>query len=918
MSVNRCRALRASMRVFLCSGVALAGMVAVPAFAQTALTQPAPDADASAEDDLVVTGSRPIAESEAAALAVQRASDSLVSVAASDSVGRLPDQNVAQAAGRLPGVAVQRDQGQARYISLRGAPINWTTLSIDGIAIVSPEGRDTRYDSIPSAIASQIVVRKAVTPDLTGETVAGNIDIITRSAFDYTGLHVAGKAGGGLVELGGRQEFEGSLVLANRFNVGGGELGVLVSGSYYERDMITDNFETDWEPVAQDLQPGFEDRIWARETENKLYRLTRRNWSFTGRVEYRPNDSDDRIFAQSIFTIFTDDEARDNYIFDLDDRQSDNRRGAAACTISPATPVTNSGYADVCIGNTPLTGTVYGIDINQRATLRRFRQSVFTNTLGGEFGLSDSWKLSFRLNYTQSRDDRSVVGEARFDSPSTRTLRPTVTYDFTDPLLARVQLFSTVQTGSVFSAGVANNNIDAYSRPLTSLRSLDAVDVTDAYTAKFDLIHDFSAGSDDIVLRFGGQFDQRTKESNENELLVNTAAQFTAANIPTTFAPWAINIPFQGEIPLGYTFRYFSESTMRDFVRRADNVANFTPILPNFYNVREQVFAGYAMGTVRTEWGSVVAGARIEHVRNSGRAFVLLNGVQTPIEVDSDNTLVFPSAHFNYNITENQKLRISLNSGASRPDYDQLRPNFTFNDANLTISGGNPEATPERAFGADAYYEWYIQPQGFISIGGYYKRIEDVLFDDSRTFGLDVLDSNGIDRSQYTLSTLINGGKGRIYGLEAAVQLQLEPYTQSLGLPSWMGGFGINANITLNDSEATAPDGSKVPLPGASDTVYNIGGYYEKYGLSVRLNYQYRTTWLDALGPVSDGGNFFWASDGEMDFSARYEVLRNLEIYFDASNLLNGPGRRFVRDSQYTIEWERFGRRYTGGVRFTF
>ena len=43
--------------------------------------------------------------------------------------------------------------------------------------VVSPEGRDTRYDSIPSAIASQIVVRKAVTPDMTGETVAGNVDI---------------------------------------------------------------------------------------------------------------------------------------------------------------------------------------------------------------------------------------------------------------------------------------------------------------------------------------------------------------------------------------------------------------------------------------------------------------------------------------------------------------------------------------------------------------------------------------------------------------------------------------------------------------------------------------------------------------------------------------------------------------------
>ena len=113
------------------------------------------------EAAIVVTGERPIAESEAAALEVQKNADSLVAVAASDSVGRLPDQNIAQATSRLPGVAVARDQGQARYISLRGAPNYWTTLSFDGINVVS---RDARFDSVPSAIAGKIIVSKAVTP----------------------------------------------------------------------------------------------------------------------------------------------------------------------------------------------------------------------------------------------------------------------------------------------------------------------------------------------------------------------------------------------------------------------------------------------------------------------------------------------------------------------------------------------------------------------------------------------------------------------------------------------------------------------------------------------------------------------------------------------------------------------------------
>jgi TonB-dependent receptor len=907
-----------ALRTALLGGAAMSVLLSAAAVAQQ--TGATPGTTENIDGEIVVVGSRPIAESLAAALEVQKRSDSLISVAASDSVGRLPDQNIAQAAGRLPGVAVQRDQGQARYLSIRGAPLNWTTLSFDGVNVISPEGRDSRYDSIPSAIASQIIVRKAVTPDLTGETVAGQIDIRTRSALDYKGFHVAGKAGAGYLDLGGRSEYEGSLVLSNRWNTGIGDIGVLVSGSYYQRNMLTDNFETDWEQVPQDQQPGNVDRIWARETENKLYRLTRKNYSGSARFDWEP-DAGSRIFFSTIYTAFTDDENRDNYIFDFDDRQGDNNRGATPCTIAANSRPANTGYADVCIGNTPFTGTVYGIDINQRATLRAFRQTIFTNTLGGDHKFGEGWALTWRLNYSQSRDDRSVVGEARFDSPSTRNLRPTVRYDFTNPQLAQLQIFRTIaNTGPTsFEAGAPVRNIDDFTRPLTSLTSLRAVDTTNAYTAKFQLSKDIGLFGGDTTLAIGGQFDQRTKEAVENQLVLNTAAQFNAAQIPTSFTPgFSLAGPFRGKIPLAYDFRYFDPAAVRRYVTSAAAIAPYSPRDENFYNVQEQVFAGYVMATSRFDWGSILAGVRVEHVRNRSRAFATVAGVSSPVEVESSSTLAFPSLHFNYNIDDTKKLRLSFNSGASRADYDQLRPNFIVNDPNQTISGGNPFAKPERAYGVDAYFEWYTQPQGYLSLGIFYKDIRDVLFDDSRTLGTDVLNSGGVDRSQYTLNTVVNGGRGRIYGLEAVFQQQLEPYTQKLGLPDWMGGFGVTANLTLNRSEATTPGGGKVSLPGTSDTVLNVGGYYERYGLSVRLQYQVRTNWLDGLGAEVDGGNQFWATDNEMDFSARYAINPNFEVYFDASNLINQPGRRFVRDSRYTIEWEQFGRRFTGGVRVNF
>lgn len=934
----------ASVTILKASMLASAAMVLLSS--QVAVAQEVPADDAAEEGDaIVVTGSRPIAESEAAALQVQRNSDSLVTVVASDSVGRLPDQNIAQATGRLPGVAVERDQGQARYISLRGAPNYWTTLSFDGINVVSPEGRDARFDSIPSAIASQIVVSKAVTPDMPGETVSGNVNVVTRSAFDYSGFHFAGKAGLGVAELGNRPQYEGSAVVSTRIPAGEGEIGVLVSGSYYQRDMITDNFETDYERVAQDQRPGAATRFWAHEAENKLYRLTRRNWSVTGRLDWKP-DSANTISLRSIYTIFTDDEKRDNYRFDLDDRQGDLVANTAACSTAVNPTPTTSGYADVCIGNTPFRGTVYGIDIRQRSTLRAFRQSIFTNTLEGTHEFGDGWKVNWLGNYTESKDDRSVVGEATWDSPSTRNLRPTVSYDFTNPNFSRLLLFTTVQlsTPTRFQAGTPVVDIDTFTKPLTSLNILDAVDTTKAYTGKLVLSRETEFMGGDATFRLGFQFDQRTKTVDESSIALNTAAQFATIGIATNYNAFSLDTPFRGEIPLGYNFRYFDAEQMRAASAAARSNFPFVPATGNIYDVREQVYAGYAMGTVRYDWGSVIGGARVEHVKNRGIAVATIAGVTGPVTAESSQTLVFPSLHLNFDVETDKKLRIGFTSGAARADYDQLRPNVVVDDINQSISGGNPSVKPERSYGVDAYYEWYVQPQGYFMLGAFYKRVEDVLYTTRRAFGSNALDSNGIDRSAYAFSGITNGGSGRVMGFEAAAQFQLDPYVADLGLPDWMGGFGITANATYNDSEVTKPailnaagavisPERKVPLPGTSEVVYNVGAYYEKYGLSLRLQYQNRTTWADGFADNLDSaGDTYWADDDELDFSARYEISKGFEVYFDASNLLNNPGRRYsdpsnllnasgiptVRNGQYTIEWERFGRRYSGGIRVNF
>ena len=908
----------------------------------TALAAPlvaqAQETGSGAVSELVVTASRPIAESEAAALRTQKASDSLVAVAASDSVGRLPDQNIAQAASRLPGVAVERDQGQARYVSLRGAPNYWTTLSFDGINVVSPEGRDARLDSVPSAIASQIIVSKAVTPDMPGETVAGNVNIITRSAFDYPGLKLGGKVGYGIAQLGDQPQYEAYGVASNRYDLGEGEVGFVLSASYFQRDMITDNFEVDYERVSQDQRPGNLTRFWAQEAENKLYRLTRKNWSVSARGDWRQGDN--QISFRSIYTTFTDDEMRDNFRFDLDDRQSDLAPLTDACatTINP-TP-TNTGYADVCIGNTPLKGTVYGIDIRQLSTLRAFEQSIFTNTLEGQHGFGEGWSLNWLGNYTESKDDRSVVGETTWDSPSTRTLRPTVAYNFSDPNRSRLLLSTTLQLSSPtrYQAGTPVTNIDSFTKPLTSFTILDAVDTTTAYTGRVWVAKEAAFLGGEGTFRVGLQFDQRTKVADEKNLVLNTAAQFTAIGIPTDYNAFSLDKAFLGKIPMDYTFRYFDPGKMETASDAAQKGYTFNPVAGNNYEVREQVLAGYAMGTVKWDWGSAIGGVRVEQLKNRGTALATVGGVTGLVTAESDSTLVFPSLHVNVNLDDTKKLRLSYNSGAARADYDQMRPNVTVNDANQTISGGNPGVQPERAHGLDAYLEWYVEPQGYLMAGVFFKEVEDVLYRQTRTFGSDALNSNGIDRSGYTYSGITNGGDGNLIGLELAAQFQLDPWVDSLGVPDWMGGFGVSANATFNSSQVLKPAIGSIParklrLPGTSDEVYNVSGYYEKYGLSLRLSYQKRSTWLDGFADdLADAGDTYWAEDDELDFSARYEVNKNVELYFDATNILNNPGRRFAEPGNlltatgiptgftdiYTIEWEQFGQRFAGGVRVSF
>lgn len=132
-------------------------------------------AQASQPLEETVVFATPIAQSEASAILAKREAVNLLDAVSADTIGRFPDQNLADSLARVPGIAIERDQGQARYVNLRGAPFRYTAIGFDGIDVPGAEnGRIPRFDSFPAVITRQLKVNKAIMANMPGEAVAGD------------------------------------------------------------------------------------------------------------------------------------------------------------------------------------------------------------------------------------------------------------------------------------------------------------------------------------------------------------------------------------------------------------------------------------------------------------------------------------------------------------------------------------------------------------------------------------------------------------------------------------------------------------------------------------------------------------------------------------------------------------------------
>ncbi|MAB41457.1 MAG: TonB-dependent receptor, partial [Pseudomonadales bacterium] len=261
------------------------------------------------------------------ALEEQRMSNNTESVVHADAIGQLPDENAAEALQRVPGISVERDQGEGRFVRVRGLGADLNSVTINGTLVPAPESdrRAVAMDVLPSELIQSLSVVKTLTPDMDANSLGGTIEVESLSGFDHDGLFYSLSTEASYDDNTGDTSPEVSGAFSNRFSVGDGvdNLAIATALSWADRSFGSDNVETGgaWD---------FDDPAGARleELEERRYDISRERAGIGFNVDYRPDD-DTELFLRTLYSRFKDSETRQANVIEFADAQLAGERGDA-------------------------------------------------------------------------------------------------------------------------------------------------------------------------------------------------------------------------------------------------------------------------------------------------------------------------------------------------------------------------------------------------------------------------------------------------------------------------------------------------------------------------------------------------------------------------------------------------------------
>ena len=674
----------------------------------------------AALEEIIVVGQ---AAAFASALNQERSANNLVSVLDTDAMGQFPDQNVAESLRRLTGVSVETDQGEGRYVVIRGMDPDLNATSINGVRATAAEPRRAlQLDVIPTDLLDGLEVHKTLTPDMDADAIGGSINVKTLSAFSRKGRYAKARAessvNGLREEWGPKLSFAGS----NIYEMDGDRrLGIAGALSWHDRAIQGDNNEADdWEVSdnGNDFMEEFQPRLYTVERER-----------LGGALNFDLDISDaTTLHLYTLYSRFTDTELRNRVTFGLDGLDED--------TIT----ATTADYTEV--------------EIERDTKGRSFQGQIAENlsiSLGSETQL-ESWLVETNLGYSfareQTPDQLSGTWVAEFESGDGPIAdgQPVLTIDRSNPQipLVRSNFFSALHDPSLYE--------------LDELEHFDEKNEDTQFSLRLDATRDAGFGS----IKFGAKARWREKSSDEEAVFWSGDDQWFLSDALLPGGGAQYGFPNQiGPVPDNLIER-------RIF---ADRVGiEFEPLdtqldsVVSDFTIDENVFAAYMMGTWETGRATIVAGLRYEQTEldSRGNEVELIeedqNGPGNPPEdtlivntVQSSRSYgdLLPSANIRFDFSENVVGRASIYRSVVRPRVEDVAFRVAIEDGEGEL--GNPALDPYRAWSIDASIAFYPTELSVVSGGVFHKRIDDFIFvqtlDDyeflNRTFDEAIIALNG-------------------------------------------------------------------------------------------------------------------------------------------------------------------------------
>ena len=821
-------------------------------------------------DNILVVGS---SAAQAGAINQQRASDALISVIDSDGLGNFPDTTVADSLARVAGLSIENDQGEGRYVSIRGINTDLISATINGVRTPSPEDRrGVLLDGVPSDLLDGIEVQKSLTPDVDADTIGGVINLKTISAFDRDGQFVRAKVEGSYNEIAEELSPKATLTYSNVF---GDKLGIAASVNFQSLAIEAHNNEVgEWE---------FDDDLGAYypndDYEMRWYDLTRERLGLVFNVDYRATENTE-LYLRTLFNQYKDDEVRNKFEF----------RDLAEEGVSVDGNNYNFNFAEV------------DAEVRQREEERKIQ----TYALGGQT-IAGAWTVDYEVSYAYAEEDDSNNHDVAFRSDDMDG-DAIIVWDNSTPEKPRL-----TGAGVDFVYDPSTYEMDAFEQEFT-------VNEDTEWAYKLDLENESSIGSTPVTWKMGVKVRDREKVRDQNLLIWERDDVLMSDYITdnSRISNWRMNNPMFQWPSAGLTNAL--RGTFTDDELDEDGT-NFDSLSED-YTIEEMILAGYGMGTFEFDNLTVVAGVRVEATDVTATGNIFFEGDDPEnVEIrkyEDDYTHVLPSVNLKYNFSENLIGRAAYYASIVRPAFGEMRPTIALNDDRDEAELGNPALDPYEADNFDLSIEYYPTKLSVLSAGVFYKEISNPIF--GANYDIDdvpgSVDLSLLPDTVEEVFTYVNGENATVKGIELNYVQQLD------FIGDFWEGFLVSANVTIAESEASVPDEEDplltrdVPMLKQNDLIWNASIGYDRGPWDLRISANFRDDYLDELF----GANIdrYTSDHLSVEASAKYDVNDNLQVFVEGKNLTDEPEYYYFGSENRLSQYDEYGARYVIGARLTY